>query len=139
MRRLLLLLLSLTLCAHAGAQECQTEEPENFNLFLYRFTGDKAFAVGRSLYPLSVVEYRHGVDGMDARPLKQSLLAREEDEKLPTIEALIRENGLVSQVLAADFRAAVVEIYKDGADRATSYHFRRRGRCWYLHEVRNHY
>lgn len=138
MHRLLLLLLSLILSAHAGAYECRTEELENFNLFLDRFTGDKAFAVGRSLYPLSVVDYRHGPDGIDPVPSKRSALAREEDEKLPTIEAHMRENGLISQVLVSDFKVAVVEVYKDGTDRATSYHFQRRGRCWYLREMQNH-
>lgn len=138
MYRLLFLLLPLFLSAHAGAQECQNEEPENFSLFLYRFTGDKAFALGRSLYPLSVVEYRHGPDGAETEPPKRLALTREEDEKQPTIEAGIRENGLQSQVLASDFKSAIFEVYKDGSARATSYHFMRRGRCWYLREVQNH-
>jgi hypothetical protein len=50
----------------------------------------------------------------------------------------MKDEGLESYVVARNFKAAVVEVYKDGTGWVMTYHFSRMGRCWYLRELQDH-
>jgi hypothetical protein len=138
MRRIFILLCCLSLSAFASAEECKRTEKEDFSQFLTRFSGDKAFAVSRTVYPLNVVLWHHGLDGSDVAPPTRSLLAKEKEEAAPSLDSYMNDNGLTSYVLAVESRAALIEMYRDGTNWVETFHFTRTGRCWYLREVQDH-
>ncbi|MBS1190554.1 MAG: hypothetical protein H6R10_2346 [Rhodocyclaceae bacterium] len=50
----------------------------------------------------------------------------------------MRENGLVSKIRKLAARIAVVEVFKPDSDWLTTYHFLRKGNCWFFHEYQDH-
>jgi hypothetical protein len=112
MRRILLLL-CFCLPVLASAQECPSTGPEDFAGFFSEFASDKAFASGRTIYPLSVVHWHHGMDGNDVAPPKRSTREREQDQALPRLSAFMQENSLDANILDVGSRAAIVEVAKD--------------------------
>jgi hypothetical protein len=138
MRRIFILLCCLSLSALSNAEECERTGKEDFSRFLTRFSIDKAFAVSRTVYPLNVVLWHHGLDGTDVEPPTRSLLTKEKDEATPSLGSYMSDNGLTSYVLAVESRAALVEVYRDGTNWVETFHFARNGRCWYLREFQDH-
>jgi hypothetical protein len=138
MRRLLILMWFLSLSAFASAEECTSSGEEDFARFFSDFSSDKAFAVRRTIYPLSVVQWHHGMDGNDVAPPKRSTLEQRQDLARPSLSSFMRENGLASNILDANGKAAIVEVSKDGTSWVMTYHFLRKGGCWFLREFQDH-
>lgn len=138
MRRILILLYCLSLPAFASTQECTSSSQEDFARFFSRFSSDKAFAVRRTIYPLSMVQWDHGMDGNDVAPPKRSTRGQEQDQAMPSLASFMSENGLASNVLDANSRAAIVEVSREGTSWVMTYHFLRKGGCWFLREFQDH-
>jgi hypothetical protein len=108
-------LLYFSLPLSAFAQECSSSSQEAFAGFFSEFVSDMAFAVGRTIYPLSVVHWHHGMDGHDVAPPRRSTREREQDQDqaLPCLSAFMQENSLDANILGVGSRAAIVEVAKD--------------------------
>jgi hypothetical protein len=131
-------LLYFSLPLSAFAQECSSSSQEAFAGFFSEFVSDKAFAVGRTIYPLSVVHWHHGMDGHDVAPPRRSTREREQDQALPRLSAFMQENSLDANILDVGSRAAIVEVAKEGTSWVMTYHFLRKGGCWFLRELQDH-
>jgi hypothetical protein len=140
MRRILILLMlsCLSISAFARDDECMSSGQEDFSRFFADFTSDKAFAVRRTIYPLSVVHWHHGMDGTEVAPPERSALEQQQDEARPSLSAFIQENGLASSILDASSKAAIVEVSREGTSWVMTYHFLRKGGCWFLREFQDH-
>ena len=134
MIRRFLLAMPFLASSWAFAAECSSRSPEAFNEFLARFSREQVFAVERTVFPLRILKWAYGLDeqGKDASSPVKSTLSREVDRQWPTREAHIRGQGLNQRVVSRSANAVIIEIFKEGSDWLTSYHFKNKAGCWYL-------
>jgi hypothetical protein len=124
----------------AMAEECSPKNPERCVDCLPNFSESKGFALKRTELPLPLLQWRDGVD-TEGRPLtgpQKSYLSAAEYWRWPSLNRYRQDNDLLSAVKSQTKSAAVIELFKDGADGVVSFHFRSKAGCWYLwqYEVR---
>jgi hypothetical protein len=118
---------------------CDSTHPENFTTFFTRFSGDKAFALSRTIYPSTRTHYEYRMeDGKQQITERQRKVAKRDDANYPPLGEYIKSIGLESkaQVLSAD--EAIVEIFKPHTSGLLTYHFSLTRGCWFLREIQNH-
>lgn len=131
---LLLLLLPLNALA-----DCQRHLPEQFDGFIGRFKREKAFAQARTLYPTYSLRHEYGYeDGKEVHSTDKTVISKEEDAVTPPMSVFARENGLRLRTTRLSKAAATVSMERPETDWLLTYHFARRGNCWYLHHIEDH-
>ena len=82
---ILLWLLIFPMLACAG--KCDAPERENFLTFFFRFSGDKDFAIARTVYPLKVLAQQYGIDelGNDVSRVIRFSRTKKQDAELPSL------------------------------------------------------
>jgi len=140
MIRLLVLSLFLWFPVIASGATCDAPENENFLTFFFRFSGDKDFSVSRTLYPLKVLAQQYGIDqlGNNVSSTKRLTRTKKQDGELPGLSSLLQMGNLIAKVHQLSSKSSVVQVYGESSEWAQTYHFSRRGRCWYLKEFREH-
>lgn len=135
LRLLLPVLLAATAPAFAG---CRVSKPESFQRFLTVFQEDKRFAVERTVYPLRTVTYEETNRDQDEPVAVERQVSKRADLATPSMAAYARMHALELTTTGLTSHAATVRMLKPDTDWMLSYHFERKGACWYLHRVHNH-
>lgn len=137
--RTLIVFLLLTFPLIVGAK-CRAQSNELFSHFFVRFGSDKDFAINRTLYPYVTLAHEYGVDekGNDDSRVTKSWVTQEEDRSAPTLSVYRQKNGLIIGHTKIGASKATVVVEKPDTDFVLSYHFKRRGKCWYLEYVEDH-
>jgi len=130
-----LVLLRLLLPASAFAQ-CDSRRPEPFAAFFKTFGRDKAFAVSRTAYPLRMLRY-YDAENAQGFNITSTLIQQAEDAAEPALAAVAHANGLQLYASSIAARTATVRMEKPDTDWLLTYHFVRKGRCWYLDRIEN--
>jgi hypothetical protein len=127
-------------CSIARAQTCDAQKPENFHQFFVKFSESKRFAVSRSLFPLKVVQWEYGVDenGKEESSTKISYTEKIVFQTTPPLSAYMREHGLESKIKSTKSNSSIVEVFKPETCWVETWHFVRKGNCWYFHEHQDH-
>ena len=126
-----------SVASHAG--NCGLSKPEDFRQFFSRFSTDKAFSSSRTLYPLRVQRLEYGIDpdsNDEPKPVR-SRVTKEQDAPYPTLDAYMKEHGLISEIIELRPKYAVVQVFMQDSDWLMTYHFRRKGNCWYMTELQD--
>ena len=136
------LALSLFLCfpMFAHADKCDSPEREDFLTFFFRFSGDKAFAASRTVYPLKILAQQYGVDemGNDVSSAVRSLRSKQQDAQLPSLSSTLQVGNLIAKVHAQSANSTVVQVFGESSEWGQTYHFSLKGKCWFLREFREH-
>lgn len=136
------LIISLLLCFPVLAQAlaCDAAENENFLTFFFHFSGDKTFAVSRTVYPLKVIAQKYGIDEMGNDLSSATRLARskQQDVELPSLSQTLQNGNLIAKVHEKSSTANVVQVFGENSEWGQTYHFALQGKCWYLREFREH-
>lgn len=136
MRYLILLSLLLPSSAFAG---CKAGAPEPFAQFIAAFARDKPFAVARTRYPMTILRHETGYeDGKEVHATVTTRVAKTDDAVLPTMEQFARDKGMLLRTSLLRRVSATVRMEKPGTDWLHTYHFARRGGCWYLRRIEDH-
>ena len=134
--------LSLLLCFPllANAVRCDSFENENFLTYFFRFASDKAFATSRTIYPLKVLAQKYGIDemGSDLSSVTRLLRSKRQDAELPSLSSTLQEGNLIARVHEKSDNSTVVQIFGQNSEWGQTYHFSRKGKCWFLREFREH-
>jgi len=129
----LVTLLVLLLPASAFAQ-CDSRRPEPFAAFFETFGRDKAFAVSRTAYPLRMLRY-YEAENAQGFDITSTLIQPAEDAAEPALAAVAHANSLQLYASSIAARTATVRMEKPDTDWLLTYHFVRKGRCWYLARI----
>jgi len=134
----LTLLLCLPVLSHASA--CDSPERENFLTFFFRFSNTKDFAVSRTLYPLKVLAQKYGVDelGNDLSTSTRLSRSKREDAQLPSLSSTLQDGNLIAKVHEKSADSYVVQVFGQNSEWGQTYHFLRKGNCWFFREFREH-
>lgn len=140
MHTTLLTLFLLLNPASSGTESCQAQQTEDFSPFFKTFSQSKPFAIERTITPLKQVVWEYGLDenGKDASIARTVEVSAAQYKASPTLAAYMQENGLTSKTKSTTENIAVVEVFMPASDWLLSYHFVRRGNCWYLQEFQDH-
>jgi hypothetical protein len=140
MHRFVALALLMLYSTLSVAGVCESVAPEEFAVFFSKFTDDKQFSIGRTIFPLRALKWEFGIDasGKDESAPVRSRIPKEKYANAPSLSAYMRENGLTAKIKNVTSRSAVVEVFKDGTDWLTTRHFVRKGNCWFLYEYQDH-
>lgn len=132
------LLLPLLLPIFAQA-ECKSAAAEPFERFIGAFTENKAFAVSRTHYPL--VSLRHEVSYEEDREILSAVetyISKAKDVGHPSMGAFAHDNAMQLRTSELQKRSATVRMEKPDTDWLLTYHFVRKGPCWYLQRIEDH-
>lgn len=140
MRALLAVILVLLCPTISIADSCKAVDREEFSSFLSRFMKDHSFSVSRTLFPLKSLKWEYGLDGdgKDDSAPRRSLISKLEYEKSLSPATSMKKNGLAFKIKGIKPRSAIVEVFKPDTGWLESYHFIRKGNCWYLDEFQDH-
>lgn len=136
----ILILIFLLVCPLTANARCHAKFDEAFPRFFQKFGADKKFAISRTLYPYASLVHEYGVDenGNDDPGVSKTWITRDEDKSAPTLDTFRQENGLtVTRTQVSATKASVV-VEKLNTDWVVSYHFTRRGKCWYFKHAEDH-
>ena len=133
----LLLIASLMLPASALAT-CRSGAAEPFARFLDTFGRDKAFAVTRTEYPLTLLKHDDSHEEEGGRATVKTQVSKRDDAGMPPMAVFARENGLELGTRSLEKTQAVVRMEKPDTDWLLTYHFVRKGACWYLRRIEDH-
>ena len=124
--------------AHAGG--CDSAESENFLTFFFHFSGDKAFATSRTVYPLKVLAQQYGIDeiGNDLSSTTRLSRSKQQDAEMPNLSSTLQEGNLIAKVHELSSDSTVVQVFGENSEWGQTYHFSRKGKCWFLREFREH-
>jgi hypothetical protein len=118
---------------------CDTKHSENFTSFFTKFSENKEFALGRTVYPSIRTRYEYRIeDGKQQITERQRKVARQDDAKYPPLGEYMKSIGLQSKAEQISGNEAVVELFKPGSRNLLTYHFSLTRGCWFLREVQNH-
>jgi hypothetical protein len=118
---------------------CDPRQPEDFSAFFASFSGDKAFAVDRTIYPSLRVRYEYGIEeGKQQITEVKVRVSKQEDRKYPALGETMKSVGLESTAKEVSRTETVVEVFKPGTNGLVTYHFSLRRGCWFLREIQNH-
>jgi hypothetical protein len=119
--------------------ECMSNAPEPFGKFINVFARDKAFATSRTRYPISVLRHELGsTNGDEKYDMVDTTVSKAEDAATPTIETIVRNTGLEMSTSMLNKANATVELAKPETDWLVTFHFERKGHCWYLKRIEDH-
>ena len=134
-RPFFLLLLAFSVNASAN---CQAGPIEPFGEFLKVFGENKSFAIKRTDYPLIHIDHDYD-DGTPTPPaVKRSLISKNDDAATLPIAVLARESNLELNLISQKKLSAVVQMQKPDTDWMLTYHFLRKGSCWYLSRIEDY-
>ena len=140
MRGTLVLFVLLLQSALAVASVCNASSPEEFAPFFSKFSGNKHFAVSRTLFPLRALKWEYGIDShsKDESAPRRYHISKAQYESTPSLSSSMNEHGLTSREKSIGKCTAIVEVFREGTDWVTSHHFKRIGHCWFLYEYQDH-
>jgi hypothetical protein len=131
------ILLFLAFSVNASAK-CKTGPIEPFGKFLEVFGENKSFAIERTDYPLIRIDHDYN-DGTQTPPaVNRRLISKNDDAATPPIAVLARENNLELNLISRKKLSAIVQIQKPDTDWMLTYHFVRKGTCWYLTRIEDY-
>lgn len=133
----MLLLAALMLPASAVAN-CRSSAAEPFARFVDAFGRDKAFAVTRTEYPLSLLKHGESDEEEGGRAIVRTRVSKHDDAAMPAMAEFARENGLELSTRSLQKTSAIVRMEKPDTDWLLTYHFVRKGACWYLRRIEDH-
>lgn len=136
-RILLFVIFFLLSPALATAGSCESKHSEKFEVFFDKFSTEKEFAVGRTLYPLRLRLWEYGLDekGNDASSPILKFVTKAQDQNKPSLSSYIQENSLDFKITQNLQKSAKVHIFKEGTDLSVIYLFVNKNRCWFLREI----
>jgi len=140
MIRAFVLPLLLFVPALAWAGVCNSPGREDFLTFFFHFSNTKDFAVSRTIYPLKVLAQKYGIDelGNDLSTSTRLLRPKREDAQLPSLSSTLQEGNLIAKVHEKSADSYVVQVFGQNSEWGQTYHFLRKGNCWFFHEFREH-
>lgn len=118
---------------------CDSKQPEDFSTFFTKFSGDKAFATSRTIYPSTRTRYEYRMeDGKQQITERRRKVAKRDDANYPSLGEYMQSIGLESKPQEVSGKEAVVELFKPGTRGLLTYHFSLTRGCWFLREIQNH-
>lgn len=119
--------------------ECKATGRENFAEFFSLFAEQKSFAIARTIYPTYVLRHEYGVeDDKEVHSVVKTPVSKSTDASSPTMNEFALKNGLQLTTQSQKGKASIVRMEKPDSDWLLTYHFVRRGSCWFLHHIEDH-
>lgn len=119
--------------------ECKPGGREEFAPFLRLFAEQKPFATIRTIYPTYVLRHEYGVeDNQEVHSIVKTRVSKVADASTPTMNEIAIKNGLQLTTQSQNRTKVIVRMEKPDTDWLLSYHFVRRGNCWFLHHMEDH-
>jgi hypothetical protein len=140
MRALLAAILVLLYPTLSIADSCKAADPEEFGSYFSKFMEDHGFSVSRTFFPLKALQWEYGLDenGKDDSAPRRFHISKLEYEKSLSLATSMKKNGLAFKIKGVKTRSAIVEVFKPDTGWLMSYHFIRKGNCWFLDEFQDH-
>lgn len=129
----------LFLSISAGAIADCTKPDQSFEDFFAKFSESKNFALDRTIYPTYTLRAIPNLEYGDITVIKvMTTISRKDDLPSPTINAILLQNGMNSEIHAMHHDNVVVKIFKPATDWLLTYEFTKKHGCWYLHHIEDH-
>lgn len=133
------LLMPLLVVPAVVQAQCTAAADEPFARFFDTFSGDKAFAMTRTVYPLILLLHPMADDDeVLGNQIVEKRLARDDDARMEALAPYARDNGLQLSTASLSRTEATVRMEKPDTDWLLTYHFVREGRCWTLRRIEDH-
>ncbi|MEF9930437.1 MAG: hypothetical protein RR775_22325 [Massilia sp.] len=119
-------------------ENCTSGAIKPFEKFLTAFGNNKAFSIARTEYPLTLINHEKIDLTENNQAIIKKKISRNEDAMRLTMAKFAGENGLELSIESLHKAKANVRMEKPDTDWLLTYHFVRKGNCWYLRHIEDH-